>query len=218
VVQNGVLGNDERDLRTSGLVSRSPRWHNGLPPARAGTYGKNYAGGPPRPTPAKKRLLDIGGGIGVVSAELAGAGIADVTYVEASPAYLEVARGELESRYASRSIPFVLSDFTLMADTLPDGDVVTLDRVVGCYPDADALLRGAAAQTRQLPGVHVSPRSLVHAHTHWLRDLVRRLRGNRFRAFVHPAKRMSATLEAAGLVRTARPAKLVWVLDLYQRR
>jgi 2-polyprenyl-3-methyl-5-hydroxy-6-metoxy-1,4-benzoquinol methylase len=37
----------------------------------------------------KKRLLDIGGGIGLVSAELAGAGIADVTYVEASPAYLE---------------------------------------------------------------------------------------------------------------------------------
>jgi 2-polyprenyl-3-methyl-5-hydroxy-6-metoxy-1,4-benzoquinol methylase len=38
------------------------------------------------------QLLDVGGGIGVISAELAGTGIADATVVEASPAYLEVAR------------------------------------------------------------------------------------------------------------------------------
>jgi hypothetical protein len=38
-----------------------------------------------------KRLLNIGGGIGVISAELAADGIASATLVEASPAYLEVA-------------------------------------------------------------------------------------------------------------------------------
>lgn len=80
-----------------------------------------------------QQLLDVGGGIGVISAELAGTGIADATVVEASPAYLEVARREVETRYGSRPTQFILGDFAAIADTLPDADVVTLDRVV-CLP------------------------------------------------------------------------------------
>jgi 2-polyprenyl-3-methyl-5-hydroxy-6-metoxy-1,4-benzoquinol methylase len=97
-----------------------------------------------------KRLLNIGGGIGVISAELAADGIASATLVEASPTYLEVARQELQSRYGSRPTEFLLGDFARIADTLPDADVITLDRVVCCYPDAKGLLHGAAARTLQL--------------------------------------------------------------------
>jgi 2-polyprenyl-3-methyl-5-hydroxy-6-metoxy-1,4-benzoquinol methylase len=48
-----------------------------------------------------RRLLDVGGGIGVISKELAGTGVASATIVEASPAYLEVARREAGSQYGS---------------------------------------------------------------------------------------------------------------------
>ena len=97
-----------------------------------------------------KELLNIGGGIGVINAELAADGIAAARLVEASLAYLEVARRELQSRYGSRSTEFLLGDFARIADTLPDADVITLDRVVRCYPDAETLLHGAATRTRQL--------------------------------------------------------------------
>jgi len=80
-------------------------------------------------------LLDVGSGIGVVGAELAGTGLVSATLVEASPAYLDVARAEIESRYQSRPTRFLLGDFAMLADTLTDADVVTLDRVVCCYPD-----------------------------------------------------------------------------------
>src|SRR5712672_291862 len=96
-----------------------------------------------------KQLLNIGGGIGVISAELAADGISSATFVEASPAYLEVARQELQPRYGSRSTEFLLGDFARIADTLPDADVITLDRVC-CYPDTEGLLRGAAARTLQV--------------------------------------------------------------------
>jgi 2-polyprenyl-3-methyl-5-hydroxy-6-metoxy-1,4-benzoquinol methylase len=43
-------------------------------------------------------LLDVGGGIGVISTELVGTGVASATVVEASPAYLEVARHEVGPR------------------------------------------------------------------------------------------------------------------------
>ncbi len=41
-----------------------------------------------------RRLLDIGGGIGVISKELAGSGVASATIVEASPVYLRLKRRE----------------------------------------------------------------------------------------------------------------------------
>jgi SAM-dependent methyltransferase len=65
-----------------------------------------------------RQLLDVGGGIGVISAELAGAGLAGVTVVEASPAYLEVARREIGTRYESRPTKFVLGDFVRIAAVL----------------------------------------------------------------------------------------------------
>src|SRR5262245_4258286 len=82
-----------------------------------------------------KELLDIGAGIGALGGELADSGLAGITLVEASPAYLEAARGQLEKRFSPRPARFVLGDFVLIANTVPCADVVTLDRVVCCYPD-----------------------------------------------------------------------------------
>ena len=164
-----------------------------------------------------KQLLDVGSGIGIISAELANDGLAGATLVEASPSYLEVARKQVESRYAPRPTQFLLGDFSLIAKTLSDADVVTLDRVVCCYPDDVALLRAAAARTGQiLAFTYPRKRWYVHAFIA-VQNLRRRLKGNAFRAFVHPQQRMSATLEAAGLVRITRRETLVWVLDLYRR-
>jgi hypothetical protein len=42
----------------------------------------------PVPSGSARFLLEIGGGIGVIGAELAGIGLASATLVEASPAYL----------------------------------------------------------------------------------------------------------------------------------
>ena len=164
-----------------------------------------------------RRLLDVGGGIGVISRQLADTGVASATIVEASAAYLEVARREIGSQYGSRPTQFILGDFAVIAGTLPDVEVVTLDRVVCCYPDAEALLRQAAGRARQMlaftyPRDRWYVRSLIVLENFWLR-----LRGKEFRAFVHAPERMGAVLEAAGLVRHTRRETLAWTLDLYRR-
>ncbi len=164
-----------------------------------------------------RRLLDVGGGIGVISRELAGSGVASATMIEASPAYLEVARREAGSQCRSRPAQFILGDFAVMAGTLPDADVVTLNRVVCCYPDAEALLRQAAGRARQLlaftyPRDRWYVRTLFVLINFWLR-----LTGKEFRGFVHAPERMTAVLEAAGMVRATQRETLVWTLDLYCR-
>jgi 2-polyprenyl-3-methyl-5-hydroxy-6-metoxy-1,4-benzoquinol methylase len=163
------------------------------------------------------RLLDVGGGIGVISWELADSGVASATIVEASPAYLEVARREVGTRYGPRATQFILGDFAMIADTLPDADVVTLDRVVCCYPDAEALLWRAAGRARQLlaftyPRDRWYMRTMIVLENLWLQ-----LTGKKFRAFVHAPDRMGAVLESAGLVRAARRKTLAWTFDLYRR-
>jgi magnesium-protoporphyrin O-methyltransferase len=162
-----------------------------------------------------KQLLNIGGGIGVIDAELAADGIAGATLVEASPAYLEVARRELQSRHGSGSTHFLLGDFARIAETLPDADVITLDRVVCCYPDAEGLLRGAAARTRQLLAFSYPRDRWYMRTTTAIQNFLRWMKGNAFRTFVHSTQQMSGVLERAGLVRAATQGTLAWMVDLY---
>jgi magnesium-protoporphyrin O-methyltransferase len=149
--------------------------------------------------------------------ELADSGVGSATVVEASPAYFDVTRSEVESRYGSRPTQFVVGDFAAIASTLADADVVTLDRVVCCYPDAEDLLRAAAQRARRLV-------ALTYPRNRWyvrafvkLENFWQRLRRSSFRAFVHSPERMHAVLEAAGLVRGARHGTAVWMFDLYHR-
>lgn len=164
-------------------------------------------------------LLDIGGGIGVIATELAKSGVRKATLVEASPAYLDVARRKMGSAYPQGLAQFVRGDFTLLALTLADADVVTLGRVVCCYPDAETLLQQAAARTRRvLAFTFPRDRWFVRAGNA-LENFWRRLRGSSFRTYVHLPAKMEAVLEKAGLVRVAQQqGTFVWMLDVYERK
>src|SRR5262245_30066155 len=162
-------------------------------------------------------LLDVGSGIGVIDMELAGDGVGTATVVEASPAYFEASRGTVERCYGSRPVQFVVGDFTALAPTLADADVVTLDRVVCCYPDAEGLLRRAAQRAR-LMIAYTYPRNRWYVHAFMaFQNARRRLTGNPFRSFLHSPERMSATLETAGLKRISRQGNAVWMVELYHQ-
>jgi Methyltransferase domain len=162
-------------------------------------------------------LLDVGGGIGVIAVELAGAGLAGVTIAEASAGYLDAARRHLASRAAALPAEFILGDFAATADSLPDADIVTLDRVVCCYLDVDTLLRGAAVRARRMVALtyprdtwYVRGAVALENSWYWLRR-------DSFRVFVHSPERMASVLEASGFVPAARHATLQWAFDLYGR-
>jgi hypothetical protein len=163
-------------------------------------------------------VLDIGGGIGAVQHELLEAGAARATSVEASAAYLRAAREEAEQRGHAGRIDYREGDFVALADRIDPADVVTLDRVICCYPDMASLVGRSADRARHLYG-------LVYPRDRWwvglgigVTNLIMRLSRRAFRAHAHQPAAVDAVARAHGLTpRLERRAGPVWQVVLYAR-
>ncbi|MXX34530.1 MAG: SAM-dependent methyltransferase [Gemmatimonadetes bacterium] len=155
-------------------------------------------------------FIDIGGGIGAIQHELIARGASRGTSADASPAYLAAARSEAEARgYADRML-YVEGDFVREANKVGAADIVTLDRVVCCYPDMPALLGASAERARRTLGL-IFPRG-----TRFMRfgvavvNFLQRLRRHPFRVYVHDPAEIEAVLARHGLSRSYLRDGIVW--------
>ena len=82
-------------------------------------------------------VLDIGSGIGGLTFTLLKRGATRAVAVDASTAYIDVARDEARRQGLAAAIRFVHADFVEAASQLPSASIVTLDRVVCCYPSCE---------------------------------------------------------------------------------
>lgn len=162
-------------------------------------------------------LLDVGGGIGAIHHLLIGSAANEAVHVDASSDYIDAARQEATRRGHADRVRFVQGDFTRVATTLPPADIVTLDRVICCYPDMAALVSAAADKARAVLGA-VYPRDAW-----WMRsavkviNLVMRARRSTFRVFVHSPDAIDAVLRRHGLERRTRRRTAAWEIVTYRR-
>ncbi len=163
-------------------------------------------------------LLDIGGGVGTIHHELLKDVAREATHIDASSAYLKVAIEEAKRMGHDEKVKFIHADFTDVAADLKEADIVTLDRVVCCYPDFRRLLKSAASRSRKAIAM-TYPRE-----TWYLRmgiavlNFLQRLRNDPFRVFVHPVQEMESLLNGEGLKKVSVKRLFVWEMALYQRR
>jgi methyltransferase family protein len=162
-------------------------------------------------------LLDVGGGIGVLSHELLAAGASSAVQVEAATAYLESAREEALRRGQSDRVRLVHGDAVDLAATLDAADLVTLDRVICCYPDFEPLLEATAGRAiRYWAASFPRERWLFRMKMNW--DNARRAKaGEEFRSFVHPIGRIYAALAKSGLVSVKVHRGVFWEVVLCRR-
>jgi 2-polyprenyl-3-methyl-5-hydroxy-6-metoxy-1,4-benzoquinol methylase len=164
-----------------------------------------------------KTVLDIGGGIGAIQHELLDAGAASATSVEASAPYLRTAREESERRGHEGRVDFRYGDFVELAPEIEAADVVTLDRVICCYPDMEALVSQSAARAHTFYGL-VYPRDTRLVRLGFATvNLVLRLFRKPMRAFVHRVREVERVVEAGGL-RLHYSARVgAWQVAVYRR-
>lgn len=164
-----------------------------------------------------KKLLDIGGGIGAISFELFKYGLAESVHVDASAGYLETSRKEAEEQGLNNRITYHYGDFTDLAGQLGVADIVTLDRVVCCYPDMEKLIEYSAAKSNKYLGL-VYPRDrfptrIVLA----IGNLWFRIRKLDFRTYLHPPQEIIRQLKKCGFHMVYAGQTLIWESVVFKR-
>ena len=162
-------------------------------------------------------LLDIGGGIGVIHHELLEDIANTATHVDASSAYLKEAKIETARRGHSEHVTFIHADFTDVESNLPEADVVTLDRVVCCYPDFRSLLMASANHSQRALAMTYPRETWYMRMALAILNWFQRIRRDPFRVFLHPISEMDSLLRQEGFERVTLQRLFVWEMALYQR-
>jgi predicted RNA methylase len=163
------------------------------------------------------RVLEIGGGIGTIQAELLEAGAEQGEVVELVSAWEPYARELARDKGLETRTSFRLADVLESPESVEPAEVVVLNRVVCCSPDG-VRLAGAAARLAARTLVLSFPRDSV-----WIRIGVRLLNAGMwvarrsFRVFAHPRDALIGAAASEGLRLAATGREGVWEYAVLRR-
>ena len=162
-------------------------------------------------------LLDIGGGVGAIQHELLRNGLSRAIGVDAASAYLQAARGEAERQGHADRVRYRQGDFVQLADDLERADIVTLDRVICCYPDFRALVERSVDKAARLYGL-VYPRDVWWTRLgNGLLNFYFWMIRNPFRTFVHSERLIDDRVRGLGFEPQYRRLTPNWQIVVYSR-
>lgn len=162
-----------------------------------------------------RTLLDVGGGIGAIQHELLEDGVANATLVEAAPAYLEVAENEARRRGYADQTAYRYGDFVELAPEIPAADLVTLDRVICCYPHMERLVQASTEKANRWYGV-VYPKERWYSRLgERVANFYFRIRGMDFRLYVHSG--VDDAIQKEGFDPLYEAETILWRVTLYER-
>jgi magnesium-protoporphyrin O-methyltransferase len=163
------------------------------------------------------RVLEIGGGIGAIQAELLDAGAERGEVVEIVSAYEPYARELASEKGLGDRSSFRVADVLDSPAEVDPAGVVVLNRVVCCSPDGIRLATAAARLcTRTLALSFPRDRLVVRAGLGLLNTTMRVL-GRSFRVFLHPRASLVAAAEAEGFQLAASGDSLAWEFVVLRR-
>lgn len=163
-------------------------------------------------------VLDIGCGLGAIGTSLLKKGGSNGTFVDISADYLKAAREVAADAGVGERASFFQEDFATSARPFPKVDVVVLDRVVCCYPNATARLAKAAQHSQQVL-VFTFPRPF------WFMPLFRSLFAleirhmrREYRFFLHDPESLVRAATGAGHAHVATRSVGMWQLMVVRKR
>ena len=162
-------------------------------------------------------LLDVGGGVGAVQLALLNHGVVRATSVEASLAYHAVAKEEAVRQGVTDRVTYLPGDFVDIAPQLVTHDIVTMDKVICCYPDAKELIHQAAQHSNHLVG-------LAYSHDNWLTRMVAavanvliQLRYRDFRGYIHANSLVGGILTHHGFRQVHRASTVIMQVTVWEK-
>ncbi|MFT5680917.1 MAG: 2-polyprenyl-3-methyl-5-hydroxy-6-metoxy-1,4-benzoquinol methylase [Myxococcota bacterium] len=160
-------------------------------------------------------LLDIGGGVGAIQHAFAPS-TDRITHVDASKAYIAVAKEELE-RLGFTTSDHRFGDFVAIEAEITEHEVVTLDRVLCCYPDLAALVATSTSKASRAWGVVFPKERWWSRAGASVMNFALRIKGSDYQAYVHPEAQIQSLAEAAGLRLTSTSSTWLWNVWAFTR-
>jgi hypothetical protein len=156
------------------------------------------------------RVVEIGGGIGTIQAELLAAGAGEGEVVELVSAYEPYARELAHEKGLDARSRFRVADVLAQPETVRPAAIVVLNRVVCCSPEGVRLTEVAARLAERMlilsfPRDRVLVRLVASAI-----NGVQRLMGRSFRVFLHSRAALCASAEAQGFLPADSGRNIAW--------
>ena len=170
-----------------------------------------------------RTVLDVGCGSGDLALATGARGADSATGFDLGPGAIREARSLATERGLSERTHFVVGDGAEIA--LPRADVVSLNRVLCCYPHIDALLANTLDAAGSVYGftaphdrgaIGLANRVSVSVGNLWYRLRAKKFRG--FQAFVHELRAVDQRIRAAGFEPVRSERRGLWDLAVYARR
>jgi predicted RNA methylase len=166
-----------------------------------------------------KTVLDIGCGTGFFALETLRHGASSCMGVDLSSAAIQEANDFAKESGLQDRARFEVAN---AASAQPASwDIVVMDKVICCYPDADALLKTASESSRAMLGF-VVPRDqglmkpVMRCGTAMI-NLVERLRKSGFRMYLHSLGSIDKLLIENGFQQASKAKSRFWLVFLYRR-
>ena len=163
------------------------------------------------------QLLDIGGGIGVLHHELFKDTIIRAIHVDASSAFIGVAGEQDQVHGKEAQVDYIHGDVVDLSSSLPTSQIVTLDRVICCYPDWENLVKVTAEKAEDIYIFSIPRDRWFVKMVIGLENLYRRIKGDAFRAFVHSSDELNRLLGEMGFKQLSVDATLSWQVFTFTR-
>jgi magnesium-protoporphyrin O-methyltransferase len=114
-------------------------------------------------------------------------------------------------------VRFLHGDFVALAPEIAPADIVTLDRVICCYPDMERLVAASASRARRLYGAVFPRESWLLKLAFTAGNLLRRLRGSAFRTYLHSTGAIDSAVQRQGLRQRSVRDTFLWRVAVYAR-
>ena len=163
-----------------------------------------------------RSLIDVGGGVGAIQHEFAG-GLETIVNVDASPAYSETCRLEAERRGYLDRARYHIGDFVTLAESLPQADIVTLDRVICCYDDMPGLVDAAASRAQHVLGLVYPVDRVIFRAGITVINFFQRILRRPFRIFIHDSDAVDERIRGAGFGQRYLHKGIFWQVVVYAK-
>ncbi len=163
-------------------------------------------------------VLEVGCGVGYLHQRLLLEGAHSAVGVDLSGPMLTQARKAAEEQGLADRTNYLEGDFVELAEQVAPANIVILDKVICCYPDARALVERSMAKAQRIYAFTIPrPRWFIRMLMN-VGEMALRLIRCGFRGYVHDPDMIDAWLLRAGFERAYDNETLIWLTRVYRRR